>query len=114
MWEERNEIKHTTMHPRKVQHLEALWQRVAPLYAEGSSGLLARDRPLFTKSLATIQAGSAIEIEQWYTSVLLAHRRAASDKEDRFASLRAERCLMETWLGIPPASDPTLADAAAD
>jgi hypothetical protein len=100
MWEQRNEIKHTTMHPRKLQELEEIRQRVARLYAEGSDELLVRDRILLSKSLAKIKEGSASKQEQWYTSVLLAHRRAASAKEDRFASLRAERRLMEIWLGI--------------
>jgi hypothetical protein len=105
MWEQRNDIKHNTLHPRKLQALEAIKCRVSELYAKGSKDLLVRDRPLLHKALPKIHNGSAELQEQWYTSVLLAHRQAASAKEDRLASLRVERRLMETWLGIAPPED---------
>jgi hypothetical protein len=111
MWEQRNDIKHNTLlHPRKAQALEAIKHRVSELYAKGSQGLLARDRPLLQKALSKIHTGSAEVQEQWYPSVLLAHRRAASAKENRLASLRVERQLMETWLGIALPEDKGASD----
>jgi hypothetical protein len=101
MWQHRNHIKHNTLHPRKQLEMEFLGQQVRELYAQGAKELLPRDRQLFQKSVDTLQKGTGNEQEQWITSVLLAHQRAAADTANRKASMTTERALMETWLGLP-------------
>jgi hypothetical protein len=101
MWQHRNHIKHNTLHPRKQLEMEFLGQQVRELYAQGAKELLPRDQQLFQKSVQTLQKGTGNEQEQWITSVLLAHQRAAADTANRKASMTTERALMETWLGLP-------------
>ena len=98
MWEQRNDIKHNTLHPRRAAEVARIKVQLQLLYRKGSAGLLPQDRLLFSKNEAKLLRGSPIEMLQWTTSVLNAHRRAAVAKDDQEATMRSERNLMQRWL----------------
>ena len=98
MWEQRNDIKHNTLHPRRAAAVARIKAQLHLLYRTGSDGFLPQDKLLFSKSLPKLLKGSPSEMLQWITSALNATRRAADAKQDKTASMAAERALMTRWL----------------
>ena len=98
MWEQRNHIKHNTLHPRRAEEVARIKAKLQMLYRKGSTGLLSQDRLLFSKTKTKLLKGSPIEMLQWITSVLNATRRAATAKNDQEATMASERALMQRWL----------------
>jgi hypothetical protein len=98
MWEQRNDIKHNTLHPRRAAEVTRVKVQLQLLCRKGCKKFLAQDRLLFSKSEATLLKGSPIEMLQWSTSVLNAARRAAAAANDVEATMQAERDLMKRWL----------------
>jgi hypothetical protein len=98
MWEQRNDIKYNTLHPRAAAAVIDIKVQLQFLYRKGKNGFLAQDRLLFSKTETTLLKGEPSEMLQWITSVLNAKRRAAQAKNDEAATLQAERDLMKTWL----------------
>jgi hypothetical protein len=98
MWEQRNDIKHNTMHPRAAAAALDIQVKLQLLYRKGSKGFLSQDKLLFSKSEVKLLKGEPIEMQQWISSVLHAKRRAAQAKNDFEATMEAERALMQRWL----------------
>ena len=98
MWEQRNDIKHNTLHPRRAAEVTRIKVQLQLLFRKGCKQFLTQDRLLFSKSEATLLKGSPIEMLQWSTSVLNAARRAAAAANDVEATMQAERALMKRWL----------------
>jgi hypothetical protein len=97
VWEQRNDIKHDTLHPRKAAELARIKVELQLLCRKGCKKLLSHDRLLFSKTEAKLLKGSSIEMLQWITSVSTAKRRAAVAKDDREATMKPERELMKRW-----------------
>ena len=98
MWEQRNHIKHNTLHPRAAAAVVDIKVQLQLLYRNGHAGFLSQDRLLFSKSETKLLKGEAKEMLQWITSVLNATRRAAQAKNDAYASMQVERAIMQRWL----------------
>ena len=98
MWEQRNDIKHNTLHPRAAAAVLDIKVQLQMLYRKGSTEFLSQDKLLFTKSEDTLLKGDSSEMLQWITSVLNATRRAAQAKNDAYATMKTERSLMKRWL----------------
>jgi hypothetical protein len=98
MWQQRNDIKHNTLHPRAAAAVIDIKVQLQLLYRNGSAGFLSQDKLLFNKSEATLLKGESSEMLQWITSVLNATRRAAQAKNDAYATMKTERALMKRWL----------------
>jgi hypothetical protein len=101
MWEQRNDIKHNTLHPRRAAEVARIAAQLQLLYRKGCAGLLPHDRLLFSKPEAKLLKGSDLEMLQWITSVVNATRRAAVANDDLVATMNAERALMRGWLTRP-------------
>ena len=101
MWEQRNDILHNTLHPRRAADILTIKVKLQLLYRKGKEGFLPNDRLLFSKSEAKLLKGEPTEMLQWITSVLHASRRAAQAKQDEEATMNAERDLMKRWLIQP-------------
>jgi hypothetical protein len=101
MWEQRNDIKHYTLHPRRAAEVAHIKVQLQILYRKGKTGLFSQDRLLFSKTEEKLLKGSPIEMLQWTTSVLNATRRAAMAKNDQEATVESERALMGCWLTKP-------------
>jgi hypothetical protein len=54
MWEQRNDIKHNTLHPRRAAEVARIAAQLQLFYRKGSAGLLSHDRLLFSKSEAKL------------------------------------------------------------
>jgi hypothetical protein len=98
MWEQRNHIKHNTLHPRRAAEVARIKVQLQLLYRKGNAGLLPQDRLLFYKTEETLLEGKPVEMLQWTASVLKAIRRAATAKHDQEATMASERSLMKLWL----------------
>ena len=98
MWEQRNDIKHNTLHPRAAAAVIDIKVQLQLLYRKGNKGFLAQDKLLFSKSETTLLKGEPSEMLQWITSALNAKRRAAQAKNDEAATMQTERELMKAWL----------------
>jgi hypothetical protein len=98
MWEQRNDIKHNTLHPRRAAEVLDIKVQLQLLYRTGRKGFLTQDCLLFSKSEATLLKGDPSEMLQWITSVLNATRRAAEAQNDMEATMTSERALMKIWL----------------
>jgi hypothetical protein len=98
MWEQRNDIKYNTLHPRAAAAVIDIKVRLQFLYRKGKDGFLAQDKLLFAKTETKLLKGEPSEMLQWITSVLNAKRRAAQAKNDEAATMQAERELMKAWL----------------
>jgi len=98
MWEQRNDIKYNTLHPRAAAAVIDIKVRLQFLYRKGKEGFLAQDKLLFAKTETKLLKGEPSEMLQWITSVLNAKRRAAQAKNDEAATMQAERELMKAWL----------------
>jgi hypothetical protein len=95
MWEQQNEMKHHTLHPRASAALADVKGQLQLLCRKGSGRFLSQDKLLFNKSEAKLSKGEASEMLQWITSVLNASRRAAQAKTDAEATMQVERDLMQ-------------------
>ena len=98
MWEQRNDVKHNTLHPRRAAEVLDIKVQLQLLYRTGRKGFLTQDCLLFSKSEATLLKGDPSDMLQWITSVLNATRRAAQAKNDLEATMQSERALMKLWL----------------
>jgi hypothetical protein len=98
MWEQRNDILHNTLHPRRAAEVLAIKNKLRSLYRKGTTGFLPNDRLLFSKSEAKLLKGEPTEMIQWITSVLHASRRAAQATTDEDATMQSERDQMRGWL----------------
>jgi hypothetical protein len=98
MWEQRNHIKHNTLHPRAAAAVMDIKVQLQLLYRKGKAGFLSQDKLLFSKSEEKLLKGEPTEMLQWITSVLNATRRAAQAKNDAEATMQDERALMKRWL----------------
>lgn len=98
MWEQRNDIKHHTLHLRRAAEVARIKVQLQLSCRKGTRALLAQDHILFSKAESKLLGGSQIEMLQWTTSVLLATGRAAVAKDDQEATMRSERSLMKCWL----------------
>jgi hypothetical protein len=98
MWEQRNNIKHNTLHLRAAAAVIDIKMQLQLLFRKGMEGFLLQDKLLFSKSEATLLKGEPKEMLQWITSVLNASRRAGQAKNDVEATMQVERDLMENWL----------------
>jgi hypothetical protein len=69
MWEQRNDVKHNTLHPRQAAEVARIAaQQSQLLHRKGSAGLLSHDRPLlFSKTEAKLLKGTNLEMLQWIT-----------------------------------------------
>jgi hypothetical protein len=95
MWEQRNDVKHNTLHPRCAAEVGHIKVQLQLLCRKGTAGLLAQDRMLFSKTEVKLLKGSTIKMLQQTTSVLLAAERAAVAKNDQEATMHSERSLTE-------------------
>jgi hypothetical protein len=98
MWEQRNDIKHNTLHPRAAAAVIDIKVRLQFLHRKGKEGFLAQDKLLFAKTETKLLKGVPSEMLQWITSVLNAKRRVAQAENDEAATMQAERELMKAWL----------------
>jgi hypothetical protein len=98
MWEQRNDILHNTLHPRRAAEVLAIKNKLRSLYRKGTTGFSPNDRLLLSKSEAKLLKGEPTEMIQWITSVLHASRRAAQAKTDEAATMQSERDQMRGWL----------------
>jgi hypothetical protein len=98
MWEQRNDIKHNTLHPRRAAEVMAIKVRLQMLYRQGRTAFLPQDGLLFAKTEETLLKGTPGEMLQWISSVVLASRRAAAAATDLELSMKSERNLMQRWL----------------
>jgi hypothetical protein len=98
MWQQRNDIKNNSLHPRRVTKVTAIKVQLQLLYRKGRKPFLAQDRLLFSKTKSKLLNGTPEEMLQWISSVLNANRRAAAAKADLDSSMTAERGLMKLWL----------------
>jgi hypothetical protein len=98
VWEQRNDIKHNTPHPRAAAAAIDIKVRLQFLHRKGKEGFLAQDKLLFAKTETKLLKGEPSEMLQWITSVLNATWRAAQAKNDEAATMQAERELMKAWL----------------
>jgi hypothetical protein len=106
MWEQRNDIKYNTLHPRRAAEVIEIKVRLQLLYRQGKDDFLLQDRLLFSKTESTLLQGTPNEMLQWISSVLLATRRATADKDSIERSMQAERSLMKNCC-LQDASIPT-------
>ena len=98
MWEQRNDIKHNTLHPRAALAVLDIKVKLQLLYRKGCNGFLSQDKLLFSKSEVKLLKGEPNEMLQWISSVQHAKKRAAQAKKDRAATMQIERALMKRWL----------------
>jgi hypothetical protein len=99
MWEQRNDVKQNSLHPRRVIALAKIQAQLRVLYCRGREGLFPMDQNLFAKSLDKLtQDQDETLMQQWIISVLQATRRAASARDDLDSTMQSERALMRRWL----------------
>ena len=98
MWEQRNDIKHNTLHPHKAAAVLDIKVRLRLLYQNSRKGFLPQDRLLFEKSESTLVKGEPTEMLQWIISVIKATRRAAASETNLLASMQIEQDGMANWL----------------
>ena len=98
MWEQRNDIKHNTLHPRAVLAVLDIKVKLQLLYRKGCNGFLSQDKLLLSKSEVKLLKGEPTEMLQWISSVQHAKKRAAQAKKDLAATMKIERALMKCWL----------------
>ena len=98
MWEQRNDICHNTLHPRRAAEVLAIQAEVRLLARQGPTDFLPIDRLLFSKPEATLLKGSPSEMLQWICSVRDASTRAAASQTAFHQSMHAERSLMQRWM----------------
>jgi hypothetical protein len=101
MWQQRNDIKHNSLHPRRVAEVIAIKVQLQILFRKGHTAFLAQDRLLFSKTVSKLLKGTPEEMLQWIVSVLNATGRAAAKKDNYECSMTAERDLMKLWLQKP-------------
>ena len=97
MWEQRNEICHNTLHPRRAVEVQLIKSQLSLLFRQGSTAYLPQDRLLFSKPETTLLQGSPCEMLQWIYSVRLASNRAAAAQDDLYKSMEPERSAMQRW-----------------
>jgi hypothetical protein len=64
VWEQRNNIKHNTLHPCTAAAVMDIKGQLRLLYQKGTEGLLSQDKLLFSKSEATLLKGEPNEMLQ--------------------------------------------------
>jgi hypothetical protein len=111
MWEQSNDIKHNTLHPRREAAVLTIKVQLQMLYRHGKDAFLPQDCLLFAKSKETLLKGTPEEMLQWISSVTNATHRAVDakaslarsmtaerDKASLARSMTAERDLLKRWL----------------
>jgi hypothetical protein len=98
MWEQRNEICHNTLHPRRAAEVLVIQDQLRSLFRLGPSSLLPLDRLLFSKSEATLLQGSPSEMQQWIQSVQHAALRSTAFKDAQHQSMHSERACFQRWM----------------
>ena len=96
MWEHRNRILHSPLHPRQVAKVAPVDSRITEEYETGIEGLLSQDRKLFRKPITTLFKYPLGHKVQWLESVSFARDRPARSSTSN--SQQAERRLMRQWL----------------
>ena len=91
MWEQRNDIKHNTLHLRAALAVLDIKVKLQLLYRKGCNGFLSQDKLLFSKSEVKLLKGVPTEMLQWISSVQHAKKRAAQAKKDLAATMKIER-----------------------
>ncbi len=98
IWEQRNDIKHNTLHLCAAAAVIGIKVQLQLLFRKGKEGFLFQDKLLFSRLEATLLKGEPNEMLQWITSVLNASQQAAQAKNDMEATMQVERDLMKNWL----------------
>jgi hypothetical protein len=98
MWEQRNDIKHNTSHPRREAAVMNIQVQLQMLYRHGKDAFLPQDCLLFAKTEETLLKGTPEKMLQWISSVTNATHRTVDAKAALARSMTAERDLLKRWL----------------
>jgi hypothetical protein len=95
MWEHRNRILHSPLHPRQVAEMAFVDSRIQEEYDTGTDGLIQKDKKLFRKPIHSIFKYPMAHKAQWLRSVSFARNRTITLRP---MNQNAERSLMRNWM----------------
>ena len=100
MWQQRNDINHNTMTPRKIQELAGLHLEVNAQFERGTAGLpLSEHHWLQDQEL--ILSLPMDRLKLWMQSITLARDVIVQTDRARRAALLREQQLFRNWLIQP-------------
>ena len=97
MWQQRNDINHNTMTPRKILEMEDLHAEVHAQFERGTEGMLPSDHH-WMQDKNKILTLPMDRLKLWLQSVRLARNSSVHVARARLAARQGEQQLLRNWL----------------
>ena len=105
MWDHRNKILHSSLHPWKLVTVRRADTKIDEEYEQGYTNLMQSDYKWLKQPLRTVKKLSIEHKLQWIESVRLARIRFDRYSVAQFQSFRPERIAIAKWIVKGPPKD---------